>query len=57
MPTICAFGGSADGLKFISSSTAPSDTSGKTIWYDTVNNLMKMYWNGAWHALNTYQPS
>ena len=42
-------------MKFHSGTSAPSDTSGKTVWYDTTNKVLKFYVNGAWTGLNTYQ--
>jgi hypothetical protein len=46
---------SADYMKFYSGSSAPGDTSGRTVWYDTTNKVLKFYVNGAWQGMNTYQ--
>ena len=40
------FGARAQPGSFVSGTTAPSDTT--KIWYDTTNNAIKMYNNGAW---------
>lgn len=42
-------------MKFSSGTSAPSDTSGKTVWYDTTNKVLKFYVNGKWMGMNTYQ--
>ena len=42
-------------MKFHSGTSAPSDTSGKTVWYDTTNKVLKFYVNSAWQGMNTYQ--
>ena len=42
-------------MKFYSGTSAPADTSGKTVWYDTSNKVLKFYVNGTWMGLNTYQ--
>ncbi len=41
-------------VKWYSGSSAPSDTSGQTLWFDTSTNLLKFYANGTWRAFNTY---
>ena len=61
MPTLLTFNGmQRQGMKFYSGSSAPSGTDEekrRTIWYDTVNNLMKIYYGStqSWHSINTYQ--
>jgi len=55
MPTICAFAGGGGGVKFVSSQTAPADTSGRTIWYNSSDHRLYVYSDSAWRAINTYQ--
>lgn len=55
MPTLCLFGGGGgSSMKFVSSATAPLDTSGRTVWFNTTNNHLYFYSNGEWRAINTY---
>ena len=53
MATIIAIPSS--NVRFFSGATAPADTSGRTIWLNTSTSRMCFYWDGAWHAMNTYQ--
>ena len=61
MPTLIAFNTSTtptesgNNIKIYYGGTSPSDTSGKTAWYNTSTNRLYFYTDGAWRAIGVYQ--